>query len=96
MQKDYIEIKNENAGQLKYLIPNNKQIMLLLSKMRRKIVRWKVFCTGSVSGFMLEALTRQMHSDVEKRRSSFLVALLFAASDLRRNPKKIRQALKPR
>jgi hypothetical protein len=25
-----------------------------------------------------------MHSDVKKRRSSFLVALLFAAGDLRR------------
>ena len=32
----------------------------------------------------MKGLTRQIHADVKKRRSSFLVALLFAAGDLRR------------
>lgn len=33
---------------------------------------------------MKKHITRQIHSDGKKRRSSFLVALLFAAGDLRR------------
>jgi len=32
----------------------------------------------------VKGLTSQIHADVKKRRSSFLVALLFAAGDLRR------------
>lgn len=32
----------------------------------------------------MKGLTRQIHADVKKRRSSFLVALLFADGDLRR------------
>jgi hypothetical protein len=37
-----------------------------------------------------KSLTRQMHSDGKKRRSSFLVALLFATGDPHRSLMKLK------